>query len=212
MLEELFKKNFINYEKLLLNIYPQLGLDEISVIILIQLIEMKLNGIDLLSINKISNKTTLSNDEIGNVLQFLINKDFIKLETKNIDGNTKEMFSIDGTISKILRLYDYNQIVEEETNKDDIIQEVISILEIELGKPLSNIQIQNVQDWIINQEYSKELIKKALKEAAKVSKVNIRYIDSILQRLKKEEVKEKPIVRDTLIADLFSKWMNENGK
>ena len=69
--------------------------------------------------------------------------------------------------------------VAEETNKEIEKEDVFQVLERELNKQLSPIEIEIVKAWK-ESNYSDEVIKEAIKESVINGVPNLRYIDKIL--------------------------------
>ena len=101
----------------------------------------------------------------------------IKL-VKNEKGIMNEMISLDGLYSKIgLNITDTVS-KEINENKEDVFN-IFKVLEKEIGKQLSPMEIEIVKGWK-ESNYSDDLIKEAIREAVINNAVTLRYIDKIL--------------------------------
>ncbi len=80
--------------------------------------------------------------------------------------------------------------VAEETNKEIEKEDVFQVLERELNKQLSPIEIEIVKAWK-ESNYSDEVIKEAIKESVINGVPNLRYIDKILYEWAKKGLKNK---------------------
>jgi len=97
---------------------------------------------------------------------------------KNDKGIMEEFISIDGFYSK-LGLNVVNNTNEEIKTKKEDTSNIFSILEKEIGKQLSPMEIEIVKGWK-ESNYSDDLIKEAIKEAVSNNVVTLRYIDKVL--------------------------------
>jgi DNA replication protein len=80
-----------------------------------------------------------------------------------------------------------NKGVEEISKEKEDTNNIFSILEKEIGKQLSPIEIEIVKGWK-EASYSDDLIKEAIKEAVSNDAVSLRYIDKVLYNWNKDGV------------------------
>ena len=105
---------------------------------------------------------------------------------KNDKGIMEEYIYLDNFYEKIgLKLA--NKGVEEISKEKEDTNNIFSILEKEIGKQLSPIEIEIVKGWK-EANYSDDLIKEAIKEAVSNDAVSLRYIDKVLYNWNKDGV------------------------
>ena len=73
-------------------------------------------------------------------------------------------------------------------NLNDI-QTLFQKIEVEFGRPLSPIEQQTIQAWIVDDHYSVPLIMLALKEAVLNQAYSLKYMDRILLNWEKNNIK-----------------------
>lgn len=83
----------------------------------------------------------------------------------------------------------------EESKKEDDKDDVFSILEREIGKQLSPMEIEIVKAWK-ESNYSDEMIKEAIKESVINNATSLRYIDKILYEWAKRGITTKEKIED----------------
>ena len=90
----------------------------------------------------------------------------------------KEFISLDGLYAKLGLNMTNNVVKEINDNKDDV-ESIFRVLEKEIGKQLSPMEIEIVKGWKAS-NYNDDLIKEAIREAVINNAVTLRYIDKIL--------------------------------
>ena len=152
------KNNLIDFEKLIIDKYSFLGLDEVEVIILVKLNKL-LNSGNKFSIDYFTKNMTITEDVIREKLVVLINNQFIDLKLVN----KSEIYSLDDTFKRLAAL-----------------------LEKEFKKILSPLDLELVHKGIYEDKFSYSKIYNAILETLKLKKTSIQYVDVILN--KKENV------------------------
>lgn len=203
---DLIKNNVIDFDKLIIDKYHLMGLDEVDAIVLI-----KLNGLlkkedASLSLNRLAPTMSLSIDELSKRVLDLVDNGFISLSINDM----KESFSLEQTYRRLsIVISDEDNIKEVATRNNDV-KEVVQILEKELKKILSSIEREMVNRWIYEYKYSLEQIIDAINDAMKYKNRGINYIDKVLYRMnhKEEITKTEP----SEIQDLFKKVVYDKKK
>lgn len=124
-----------------------------------------------------SDKLNVNLTEIMNYVGSLTDKGLIRVEViKNDKGYMEEMIILDDFYNKLslIIMDDVN-----ESKSDSSKSDVFEIIEKEFGRTLSPIEIEIIRTWLDN-NFSEDLIKEALKEATFNGVSNLRYIDKIL--------------------------------
>lgn len=124
-----------------------------------------------------SEKLNIDLTNIMNYVGNLTDKGLIRVEVvKNDKGYMEEMIILDDFYNKLslVIMDDVNESKSDSSNSD-----VFEIIEKEFGRTLSPIEIEIIKTWLDN-NFSEDLIKEALKEATFNGVSNLRYIDKIL--------------------------------
>ena len=142
----------------------------------------------LLNINSlVFNPKQFSNDlnmDMASVLEMvttLTSKDILSLEMIKEGNIRNEYLKLDKLYNKLAFIL----INEEDKEK---ITSLFDVFEKEFGRTLSPIEYELINGWLDN-EFSEELVLKALKEAVYNGVSNLRYIDKILYEWKKKGIK-----------------------
>ena len=182
----LIKNNIIDFDKLLLEKYSLLRLEEAEVIILIKLNKV-LSSNKKFNIKQLSNSMTMSEEVIREKLVKLINNQFITLQLVN----NNEIYSLDDTYNKLCDLLENDEIENKKSQINNEITKVVQLLEKEFKKVLSPLELELVQNWINEDKYTYDKIYNAVLDTLKANKKNIQYVDMILNK-KTTENKTKP--------------------
>ena len=142
----------------------------------------------LLNINSlVFNPKQFSNDlnmDMASVLEMvttLTSKDILSLEMIKEGNIRNEYLKLDKLYNKLAFIL----INEEDKEKTT---SLFDVFEKEFGRTLSPIEYELINGWLDN-EFSEELVLKALKEAVYNGVSNLRYIDKILYEWKKKGIK-----------------------
>ena len=199
----------INYQvsKELLFNYRKLNITDSEFIILVYLINQ---SSDIYNPKQIGNDLKL---EINNVLELinsLCEKNIIKIEVKKLNNIRSEVINLNSLYEKLA----FALTEVEEVNDSNL----YSVFETEFGRTLSPMEFEIINGWVDN-GYSEELIKLALKEATYNGVSNLRYIDKIIYEWGKKGIKNKEDVENNRKQfknttsnkkDLFDyDWLNE---
>ena len=133
----------------------------------------------------------ISLEDVMSYISTLSEKNFIKVETFKNDKNIlEEKISLEGFYKKI------TLIMSEEVNKPDVENSnIYEIVEKEFGRTLSPIEYEIMKAWVEN-GFTEEVMKEAVKEATFNGVSNLRYIDKILYEWDKLGIKTKEEVEN----------------
>lgn len=187
-MKSFIKKNIIDFTELVINRYNYLDLDELDAMILIKLNYLLKKDIRIIDPKKLSYSLSVTPNTVSKRLNQLIERDFITLTlTKGNDGVMKEEFHLDKLIDKII----ITEEMKSSNKKPKTPLNLIQMIELELKRPLSVLEIQTVTKWIEEDCYSDLEIKEALYYSVKNHKLSIKYIDTLLLH-KDEQVEDEP--------------------
>lgn len=149
-----------------------LGISSDNVILLIYLINQ--NTPIICDYQKISSDLNIDLVTVMTKINELKTKKLIEVELKkNSASKLEEYISLDLLYNKVfLEFIDEKEVESEEDNN------IFSTFEKELGRTLSPIEYELLNAWL--EQYNKDIIIEALKEAVISDAKNFRYIDRIL--------------------------------
>lgn len=176
----------INYQvsKELLFNYKKLNITDSELIVLIYLINQSNNTYNP---KQIGNDLKLDLNNVLELINSLCEKNIIKIEMKKINNIRSEVISLDSLYEKIA----FALTEVEEKNDSNL----YGVFEIEFGRTLSPMEFEIINGWVDN-GYTEELIKLALKEATYNGVSNLRYIDKIIYEWGKKGIKTKEDVEN----------------
>ncbi len=168
---KLIETHIISFKEILVQKYKQIGLNEQEAMIIIHLYEQKKHTNNALSVSTIEKYVTLSTNELSQIIVDLVKRGYIELKMEN----NQERFSLSPTINLLGEALGKN----DDLDYKEEIKLLVADLEKTYNRPLNANELLIVQRWI-TEEYSIDLIKKAIEEANRLSRYNVRYVDSIL--------------------------------
>ncbi len=196
---DLIANDIINFNKLFLNEYKKLGLDEIDCVILLKLHEKNIKGNNSLDVDYLAKTMTLTNDQISEKIVSLVNKDLITLELLDMKG--PEILSLEPLYRKLGYILEHKEVKKNKENTSNEAKEIVNLIEKELNRIPSPIDLQIINKWFYEYKYSIDDIRLEILNAKKYKNRGINYIDRCLYKKHNQEKK----VDDSDIMELFSK-------
>jgi len=210
---DLLKQRDYIVPRFLIEKYKTLGISSDNVILLIYLINQ--NTPIICDYQKISTDLNIDLMDVMTRITGLKSKKVIEVELKkNALSKLEEYINLDLLYDKV-----FLEFIDEKENKDEQDNSnVFSKFESELGRPLSPFEYEFLNAWL--EQYNKDIIIEALKEAVISGVVTIRYIDRILfdwdkkgintlEKLEKSQKKHKEKKNvDVEVPDYD--WLNSN--
>lgn len=198
----LLKNGMVDFDKLLIEKYSFIGLDEVEAMFLIKIkkiFDSNTKISETLIINELVNVMSIDEKQIIELLVKLINSQFISL--KIVDN--KETYSLDDTYKRLASLLDEDNFTEEKEQKETELKKAVSFIEKECEKLISSTELEVIKHWIDVDKYTFSQIKEATLECLKLKKKSIKNIDMMLNKFKKTEEVKKSQTKENL-QDLFN--------
>ncbi|MGX6961171.1 DnaD domain-containing protein [Vagococcus xieshaowenii] len=184
---------------LILKNYRALGINEEEVMLYFQLLMNANEGKAFPDMKIIGETMGLSIQEVYSLIQTLINKHIIKLESQqNEAGQQIDYYDVTvvyEALKDILNAQKQKSFVEQ-TQIDT--RHLLHVFEQEFGRSLSSIERESINYWVFDDHYSPEIIELALKEAVLNQVYNIKYIDRILLSWERKNLRSKAQVLNEL--------------
>ena len=203
----LIKNNLIQFDKLIIEQYYKLGIDEVDTIILIRLNDLLQRNIHVLNDEEIAESMKINKNELGKRIVNLVKCGFITLELSSV--GSKEVFSLDETYKRLAIILTG----DSEKSKDNIlknkIRETTTLLEKELKKILSPLELEMVQRWYLEDKYADDEIDDAILKTLKFKNRGVSYIDRLLHANRRDQLQETKKTSSTSgenIQDMFNKF------
>lgn len=213
IIKKMIEDEIVDFDKLLLQNYKKIGLTEIEAFLLIELHKQRKTGETVISPSKLVKKLTISEDKVFSTLDNLITKQYltIRLVRQENDKETED-FSLDNTIHKLIDVYRTNiknNIVNSDKTYATVEEEIVDIIEQQFQKQLKPLEIELIQKWVNEDNYSLDLIKKSILDAVKANKSTLSYVDGVLlkrsKNMSKSKKQYKPEKSEALKA-FFDSW------
>lgn len=164
--------------------YKRLGLNEIELILILQLIRYFQEENFFPTPSEIASSLTISEQQCSELLMKLMQKGFLKIDQKeNEIYQISEAYSLNPLLEK---LYAEKPVPVDNTENTGTL---FILFEQEFGRPLSPFEIEMVSAWLDDDQFLPSLIKAALRESVLMGKLNFKYIDRILREWNKKGIK-----------------------
>ena len=188
----------MDWKTIIVDSYKDLGLDEIDLAIVLIIDRYKSEGQALVSPDLIALKHTASSEVIDSHLSNLMSKGYVTINDTKAGLET----SLKPLIDKLV----LNVIVASEKESARCNDEIYTLLEQSLSRPLTQFEINVVRSWFDNGE-KVEKIKEAIELASFTNKKNINYINSVLLEWKRRnDIAESG---DSVITNKWRKNISE---
>lgn len=188
-----------NFSNLLFKYYRKIDLTEQEMMMYMQIWMFQEQNNQFPDMNEIASYMTINVQEAYGLIQSLMTKKAIKLES-NVDKNGRQADSYN--LSLIFSLIDQAIAIESQKNKQNQSEQEISQLmqtfEQEFGRMLTPIERETVNYWLYDDKYPVELIMLALKEAVLNQAYSLKYMDRVLLSWERKNLRSKQQVLEEL--------------
>lgn len=200
---ELIKENLIDFEKVLIDNYYKIGLNETECLILLRLFQQSKKGNNILNADELIKKLSISSEKFTEVISGLVNRDFIELSLE-LDKNQSytESFSLEGSYRQLGYVFEDKETKEEENTISIEMKQTMQYLEKQLGKMLTPLEINIVKKWFYDYKYSIDLINEEIEKVLKRKIKNVNIIDRALYARTKEKLDDSDVSK---AKELFDK-------
>lgn len=195
-LDNYLKNGTTTVSNLLLKYYKKIGMSEQELILYLQLLQFQQQGIYFPSMDKISEYMDITMDASFNLIQQLINKSVISMDTmRNESGKTEDRYDLTPIFVKLELVMGQEKMEKVEQVKEDKRAHLFNQFEQEFGRSLSPIELETIQQWLESDKYSIELIELALREAILNQAYSLKYMDRILLNWERKNLTSKQAVQ-----------------
>lgn len=188
-LVHILQEGSISIPTILLKEYKRIGLKEEEVMLLLQIIHyQEKEQVEFPTSQQLQERMNYSSEEVMFMIEKLVNGGYLKIEVVEENGIHAERYSTEPLFHQLVTSFLENEQKSREKQIDQAYQNIFSLFEQEMGRPLSSFECEQLGKWLDEDEYPEELIVAALREAVFCNKVNIRYIDRILLEWQRNNV------------------------
>lgn len=172
----IFLQGFSNIPNELFKQFANLHFTADNFLIWLFLYQKTEQGETVLDIEQIGKDTNISETAIYESINELLNHQLIRLKT------TEDTFHKIQTIVDLSPTFDkLDKLSKRPMLKLNGLGQLSQLFEQELGRPLSPIELEELQKWIDEEKIATELVELALKEAVLNQKKNFKYVGGILR-------------------------------
>ncbi|MCD2255847.1 DnaD domain-containing protein [Agrilactobacillus fermenti] len=195
--EALLEHGNTSVPNLLLEHIGQLSISGDELLLYLTLLRFHDQKIDFPSTQQIASALGWPQNQIFQVLQQLINKQFVLIETKE-----DPTAHVQTDHYNLLPLFRRLKLVLEQAQQTDSQKQVqlkrqnlFKQIEVEFNRVLSPIEIQTIDAWLNQDHYDPDLIELALREAVLNQVYSLKYMDRILLTWEKKNIRTKEQVQ-----------------
>ncbi|AOM82842.1 DnaD domain-containing protein [Salisediminibacterium beveridgei] len=175
---------------LLFDHYHEIGLTDIQMMVLMQIMKRKGEGADFVSPDLLAPRMSMDEQQCAKILQQLLQGHLIEIvETKQSDGKIGESVSLLPVYRKLSHWLLTQQQNHEENDEKAEVGKLYERFEEEFARPLSPMELEMISMWLDDDEHKPFMIEAALRESVVSARVNFRYIDRILYDWKKKGIR-----------------------
>lgn len=191
---------FTTLQNGLIAYYSKLNISDAELLLVIQLEAFNQRGENFPSNEKIAANTNLRVADVGNIIQRLIDRDYLTIEqVKDSQDKIGNRYSLNKLYDAIDQYIDQNVLIKDKKREntisvsDDLDNNPLNYLarkvEVEFGRYLSPIEREEVAQWLSVDHYTPEVIELALREAVLSQAYSLKYIDRVLLNWQRHNLK-----------------------
>lgn len=180
--------------------YSKLNISDAELLLIIQLEAFSQRGEAFPSNEKIAANTNLTVGDVGNLIQRLIDRNYLAIEqVKDSENRIGNKYSLNKLYDALDKYLDKNILIKDKNrentvsvinNSDDSpLNYLTRKVEVEFGRYLSPIEREEVAQWLSVDHYSPEMIELALREAVLSQAYSLKYIDRVLLNWQRHNLK-----------------------
>lgn len=189
--------------------YPQLHISDAELLLIIQLEAFAQHGEQFPSNEKIAANTNLSVSEVANLIQQLIDQNYLAIEqTTDSQNRIADNYSLKPLYDKLDEYLNEHVLVKDQRQQNSTkisdslennpLNRIVRQFEIEFGRYLSPIEREEIASWLNVDHYSPEIINLALREAVLSQAYSLKYVDRILLNWQRHNLKTSSEVKQFL--------------
>ncbi|MFC3418213.1 DnaD domain-containing protein [Salinicoccus hispanicus] len=190
MIDDYIRYVNVPVNKILLDHYATLDIDERAMVVIIRLMDIHQQSSQLPEFTSLSKGTTMSEGDISKVIQGLIQKGLLEVETIKETGKYIERFNLEPLYSKLVQLFESAEPAKPEPTE---IRSLFEYVEGLYGRVISPNEFERINSWLEDSKYSPEAIRNAIDLAYQNQIKSLQYVERILGQTGREtaEVKEE---------------------
>lgn len=186
MLNKIYNGNWFDYRNFIIDNEKNLSINPIEAHILINLLD-KYKISNEFDKEELKNNINVSNDSFDKALSSLLSKELFEIYLNDKDGKSYEAFNMDGFFSRCEAILNGKISI----NEDELFV-IIKLISKAINKVLSSNEIEIVKSLYIEDKYTIDNFKQAIKNLDNKRVKNIKTLTIEL-----ESIRNKPIKNET---------------
>ena len=186
LLKEYLNAGNIAISQQVMSNYHKVGMTNDELLLYLQIESFKDQGISQPSINQLAQRLYWDEQVVSGLLKSLKEKKLMIIDS------ITDAYDFTGLMIKIIGLTTETNleqpVIDQSKAKNNSKNNLLKMIEVEFGRPLSPMQIQQLISWFDDDKFNPELIKKAVEEAVLNGAYNFNYIEKILINWQKNNV------------------------
>lgn len=177
------------FSNLIMAHYHQLGMDEFDLIVYLQVVMYQQQGKAMPDLNQIARHMNCPVEVVYQRINHLIQLGVMSVETTKTEEGKKDDYYDVNAIYNLIEETEQKTPAEQVKTHNDLRQQLFQMIESEVGRPLSAIEIDQISQWISVDHYPIEMIQLAFREAIlNGAQGPLKYADRILLTWEKEGI------------------------
>lgn len=181
---DLIKEGIIDFQKILLDKYYILGLNESECLVLLRLYQNsnKTNKDlkNILDLTQLKKTTSLDQDALGDIVAKLVSKGFITLNIDESNGTFTESYSLEETYKELAYVLENNDVVKVDNETSIQMKKTVKNIEVIVKKMLTPFELEMIKKWYYDYKYEQEKIINAIAKVSKMKSPSVQAIDRVL--------------------------------
>lgn len=183
------KNGFTPIPNKLFNQFYALEIDGDEMVLLLYLLSQISQGQSAEDISRTSKQLGWSSYKVKELLNQLMNKNYLEIElVPNSDGKQSDHYTL-RPLFEALDEINYKAVDTIEPAAAKNAGSIVNNFEQEFGRPLTQIELETINNWLYKDNYDEELVYIALRQAVLNQALSLRYIDKILLNWDKKNVR-----------------------
>lgn len=180
----------IPVNKILIDHYATIGLDEKMTMLLIRLMSYSNDGLTEVTFDEIIDGSTFTREELSKLIQHLIANQFIGINNKVVSGKHVETYDFNPLYKKLENIIT-NKATHTYTEND--VSNLFQYIEKLYGRTLGPSEYERMTAWLRDDGYSVDEIKEGIDMAYKNDITSLSYVEKILNSIKKQS-NDEPVI------------------
>ncbi|MCG1009112.1 DnaD domain protein [Salinicoccus sp. ID82-1] len=188
MIDDYIRYMNVPVNKVLLDNYGALDIDERAMIVIIRLVDIHQHSSQLPEFTSLSKGTTMSEGDISKVIQELMQKGLMEVETIRESGKYIERFNLEPLYSRLVQIFETREPAKPEPTE---IRSLFEYVEGLYGRVISPNEFERINSWLEDSKYSPEAIRNAVDLAYQNQIKSLQYVERILGQTGREKTEAR---------------------